>query len=104
MLRSPLPSVAAKRMSRSVTAQNTPPTRIRKARCLRHISARSSSHWRLRSGGDLSPNPSHFWRGEQDKLVRERGLEPLRACAHKVLSLARLPFRHSRERGQEYTV
>ncbi len=29
-------------------------------------------------------------------LVREGGLEPPRACAHKVLSLARLPFRHSR--------
>jgi hypothetical protein len=31
-------------------------------------------------------------------LVREGGLEPPRACAHKVLSLARLPFRHSRFR------
>jgi hypothetical protein len=39
-----------------------------------------------------------------DVLVRERGLEPLRACAHKVLSLARLPFRHSRVRGEEYRV
>ena len=29
-------------------------------------------------------------------VVREGGLEPPRACAHKVLSLARLPFRHSR--------
>ena len=37
-------------------------------------------------------------------LVRERGLEPLRACAHKVLSLARLPFRHSRWLRQEYSV
>jgi hypothetical protein len=28
--------------------------------------------------------------------VREGGLEPPRSCLHKVLSLARLPFRHSR--------
>ncbi len=29
-------------------------------------------------------------------MVREGGLEPPRDCSHKVLSLARLPFRHSR--------
>jgi predicted nucleic acid-binding protein len=29
-------------------------------------------------------------------MVREGGLEPPRGCPHKVLSLARLPFRHSR--------
>src|SRR5258708_341332 len=37
-------------------------------------------------------------------LVREGGLDPPRACAHKVLSLARLPFRHSRDTVQEYWV
>ena len=36
---------------------------------------------------------------EVEVLVREGGLEPPRACAHKVLSLARLPFRHSRFRA-----
>jgi hypothetical protein len=30
------------------------------------------------------------------RVVREGGLEPPRSCLHKVLSLARLPFRHSR--------
>jgi hypothetical protein len=30
-------------------------------------------------------------------MVREGGLEPPRGCPHKVLSLARLPFRHSRK-------
>jgi hypothetical protein len=34
-------------------------------------------------------------------LVREGGLEPPRGCPHKVLSLARLPFRHSRKRLDE---
>jgi hypothetical protein len=29
-------------------------------------------------------------------MVREGGLEPPRSFPHKVLSLARLPFRHSR--------
>ncbi len=29
-------------------------------------------------------------------MVREGGLEPPQGCPHKVLSLARLPFRHSR--------
>jgi hypothetical protein len=34
-------------------------------------------------------------------MVREGGLEPPRGCPHKVLSLARLPFRHSREQAIE---
>src|SRR5215471_5924964 len=33
---------------------------------------------------------------ESYTVVREGGLEPPRSCLHKVLSLARLPFRHSR--------
>jgi hypothetical protein len=35
------------------------------------------------------------------KVVREGGLEPPRSFPHKVLSLARLPFRHSRNRGSK---
>ena len=34
-------------------------------------------------------------------MVREGGLEPPRSFPHKVLSLARLPFRHSRDRGSK---
>jgi integrase len=51
----------------------------------------------------LSPKPSledsvigKAYRRQGQNVVREGGLEPPRACAHKVLSLARLPFRHSR--------
>lgn len=35
-------------------------------------------------------------RAPRPEAVSERGLEPPRGCPHKVLSLARLPFRHSR--------
>lgn len=31
-------------------------------------------------------------------MVGEEGLEPSRACTHKILSLACLPFHHSPEK------
>ncbi len=57
----------------------------------------------------LSPKPSPSFaevrKSQQPRgysVVREGGLEPPRGCPHKVLSLARLPFRHSRNRQKSF--
>ena len=35
-------------------------------------------------------------------MLREMGLEPTRPCGHKILSLACLPFQHSRATERYY--
>ena len=35
-------------------------------------------------------------------MLREMGLEPTRPCGHKILSLAFLPFQHSRATERYY--
>src|SRR5208283_2331002 len=84
MLRSRRPSAPASRMSQNATDRKRAATRPRVTPSLRPIEPQSDRAAPVKSG-----------------LVREGGLEPPRACAHKVLSLARLPFRHSRFRADQ---